>query len=125
MASPIAGSWELVDDAFEGVIIVTDTHFSCILTRKGAEQWPTPFDPAPVTDEMRLNAWRRLGPTMFGTVEIMSTDGNTHQTVMRPSLSWLPRKMPEIAEQAVVEGDLLKVTNRGSAMEHQIWRRLA
>ena len=125
MTSPIAGTWELVDDAREGFIIITDTHFSVIVTRTGSEQWPTPFDPAQVTDEMRLNAWGRLGPAMFGTVEIVSTDGNTHQTVMRASLSWLPRPMKDMAEQAVVEGDLLKVTNPGSAMEHQIWRRLA
>ena len=123
MASPLAGAWELVDDDTEGVIVLTDTHFCVLVVRKDRKPWPPDMRASEATDDMKADAWRALGPALAGTYEIVSSVGNTYETVMRPRLNRVPRPLRDIRETAALEGDLLTVTNpaRGTT---ETWRRI-
>ena len=124
MANSIAGAWELVDDDNEGMIVLTDTDFCVMVVKKDRRAWPAPVDPAQMTDEMRLEAWGGLGPIFAGTYEIVASEGDTYEVVMRPRLARVPlATMAEIREKAVLEGERLKVTTPRGRTE--TWRRIS
>ena len=39
MASPLAGAWELVSDMRDGIIILTDSHYSWVMSSKIRTPW--------------------------------------------------------------------------------------
>ena len=59
-----------------------------------------------------------------GTYEIVASEGDTYEVVMRPRLARAPlATMAEIREKAVLEGERLKVTTPRGRTE--TWRRIS
>jgi len=115
--SPLVGAWELVDDARQGVLIYTGTHYAVVQMQKErnlpkGDQY---------TPEEALEALYTCGAlagtyTVSGGTLTMERTANTRPESIGVTAVW----------EFTVEGDVMKVrVVSGSAADEATWRRVS
>jgi hypothetical protein len=122
MTNPVAGVWQLVSDDEDGLLILTETHFTDITVKKERKSWPVPFDPGAVTDEMRAEAWKDLLFAIAGTYEVVSLEGDECEVAFRPQINRVPLPMRDFTHKAKLQGDTM---SGDVGPRHEVWRRIA
>ena len=122
MANPLVGVWELVSDEEDGLLILTDSHFTDLTVRKERAQWPVPFDRNAVTDEMRAEAWNGVLFSIGGTYEIVRHEGTEMELLFHPTINRLPMPLRDFTHQIVFEGDEM---SGDIGPRHEVWRRVS
>ena len=118
MSSPWVGVWEMVSDSWEGLGIITETHFSFVNGAKN--RWR--FDGDGPTDSEASEAYRQLF-AMAGTFTA-SGSAVTHHVLSCHNPNMVGR---EFSEEFTIQGD--RMTSRsilpdGTPGPESTWRRI-
>ena len=108
MASPLTGAWEIIEDNYKGLFVLTDTHYSHAFMQTERRNFQDESNP---TDAEAADAYK----TMIAGAGIYTYEGN------RLTISEDMNRVPNGAGrpgtwEVSLEGDILALTNRRGDM---------